>query len=101
MNRVALKHALYMSASVAGLAISQPAAAADCAALAALNLPNAKIDAAQSIAAGAYTPLGGRELTNLPAFCRVHGVASPVPGSEIGFEVWLEQETPDDRQRRL
>jgi feruloyl esterase len=30
-------------------------------------------------------------LTDLPPFCRVHGVARPVPGSQIGFEVWLPQ----------
>ena len=39
--------------------------------------------------AGAYTPGGGAEIDRLPAFCRVHGVIEPVPGSRIGFELWL------------
>lgn len=90
MTRAALKYALCASA-VYMTSISQPAAATDCAALGALTLPNATIDAAESIAAGAYTPPGGRALTNLPAFCRIHGIASPVTGSQIGFEVWLPQ----------
>lgn len=28
-------------------------------------------------------------LQNLPVFCRVEGVATPVAGSRIGFEIWL------------
>ena len=49
------------------------------------------IDAAESHPAGAYTPVGGAELAGLPAFCRVHGVVSPVEGSHVGFEVWLPE----------
>jgi feruloyl esterase len=65
--------------------------AAECGDLATLALPQTKIDAAQSIPAGSYTPPYTKPLADLPAFCRVHGVVSPVPGSVIGFEVWLPQ----------
>lgn len=65
--------------------------AAECADLATLALPQTKIDAAQSIPAGSYAPPYAKPLADLPAFCRVHGVVSPVPGSVIGFEVWLPQ----------
>ena len=44
------------------------------------------------VAAGAYTPSGASTpVGDLPAFCRVRGVTSPVAGSRIGFEVWLPQ----------
>ncbi len=68
-------------------------AATACEQLAALSLLNARIDAAIPIQAGDYTPTGAAALqTGLPAFCRVHGVASPVSGSTIGFELWLPQQ---------
>jgi feruloyl esterase len=34
-------------------------------------------------------PGATRPLEGLPAFCRVEAVATPVPGSEIHFEVWI------------
>ena len=37
--------------------------------------------------------------SGLPPFCRVRGVSTPVPGSEIGFEVWLPR--AKDWSRRL
>ncbi len=65
-------------------------AATGCEALAGLALPDARIDAATAMPAGPYTPPGTSvAVAGLPAFCRVHGVASPVPGSRIGFELWL------------
>ncbi len=85
--------------------------ATPCGDLAQLKLPDTTIDTARDVAAGDYTPagpiklsgvaalplspdaaadpLGPAALHNLPAFCRVHGVVSPVPGSRIGFELWL------------
>ena len=37
--------------------------------------------------------------SGLPPFCRVRGVSTPVPGSEIGFEAWLPRAR--DWSRRL
>jgi len=68
-----------------------PSIAASCEAVAGLKIDNTMIDAAESRPAGAYTPVGGAELTGLPAFCRVHAVVSPVEGSHVGFEVWLPE----------
>ena len=32
---------------------------------------------------------GGRSVRNLPAFCRVRGILTPAPDSDIHFEIWL------------
>jgi feruloyl esterase len=80
--------------SFAGLvlaATARPAHAADCAALAALALPQATIVTAESVTAGAFMPPYGEPLEKLPAFCRVAGVLRPTPDSEIRFEVWLPE----------
>lgn len=66
-------------------------AAGPCEGLVALALPDTAIDAAQPVAAGDYAPAGSPALRDLPAFCRVHGTVAPVPGSRIGFGVWLPQ----------
>jgi len=42
-------------------------------------------------------PGAGPEIEGLPAFCRVVGKASPEPGSNIGFEVWLPAQGWDGR----
>ncbi|SPL99437.1 tannase precursor [[Actinomadura] parvosata subsp. kistnae] len=60
-----------------------------CENLTAVRLPHTTITTAESVPAGAYTAPDGRALPSVPAFCRVHGVARPVPGSTIGFEVWI------------
>jgi feruloyl esterase len=87
------------------------AASSSCENLAALKLPDTTIEATQNVAAGEYIPRGPIKLSgvatlplspaaagvppgpatlrNLPAFCRVHGIIAPVPGSRIGFELWL------------
>jgi feruloyl esterase len=70
---------------------------ADCGKLAGFELPGAKISGAQAVAGGVFnedTAVGraGRTYKDLPPFCRVRGVATPVPGSEIEFEVWLPQQ---------
>ncbi len=66
-----------------------PALAADCAALAKLVLPATTLTSAETIAAGSFTPPGGKPLQNLPAFCRVAGVIRPSSDSNIQFEVWM------------
>jgi hypothetical protein len=65
--------------------------AATCEGMAGLKLPNTTITAAQSVAAGAFTPTTGSAAPykELPAFCRVAGVIKPTSDSEIKFEVWL------------
>jgi hypothetical protein len=64
-----------------------------CEALANLTLTNATITSATSVAAGSYKPPAAPGLTaptkDLPAFCRVAGIAKPTADSEIHFEVWL------------
>lgn len=106
--------ALAAAVAALGLLASRPSTAATCEELAALALPDTSIDAAQSVPAGDYTPStavkfggvaavpvspgdggvppGPDALRGLPAFCRVHGVIAPVPGSRIGFELWLPQQ---------
>jgi Tannase and feruloyl esterase len=65
--------------------------AATCEGLADLKLPNTTITTAQSVAAGAFTPVTGlaTPYKELPAFCRVAGVIKPTSDSEIKFEVWM------------
>lgn len=68
-------------------------AAPACDSLSGLTLANTTITSAKSVAAGSFTPPGGRAnarpIENLPAFCQVHGVLKPAPTSAIHFEVWL------------
>ncbi len=64
-------------------------AANDCAGLAKLTLTNTTITSAESVAAGAFSPPGGKPMSGIPAFCRVAGVSKPSPESEIQFEVWM------------
>lgn len=76
-------------AALIAASVPAPAAPGACGAIANLGLPNITVDAAESHAGGAYTPSDGKAIDDLPAFCRVHGVIEPVPGSRIGFELWL------------
>lgn len=72
------------------MAVAVPASAAtSCQALASLTLPGASIASAVSVPAGNFTPPDGKPIANLPAFCRVTGVISPTPDSNIRFEVWM------------
>src|SRR6266436_1471158 len=66
-----------------------PAAAATCASLANLTLPDTTITAAQPIPAGTYTAPDGTVFTNLPAFCRVAATLTPTSDSNIKIEVWM------------
>jgi len=71
-----------------------PASAA-CEDLADLVLPGVAITALEAVPAGEFSLAGGRggarEITDLPAFCRVAATLSPVEGSEIGIELWLPE----------
>lgn len=69
------------------------AAQRSCESLATLALTNATITSAVSIPTGSFKPPAGpgqpAPSADLPAFCRVAGVAKPTADSEIKFEVWL------------
>jgi feruloyl esterase len=56
----------------------------DCAALVSRAFGDARVISAH---AGSYPQAGSH--ADSPAFCEVQGVASPVPGSHVGFAVWL------------
>lgn len=67
----------------------------ECRDLVGLKLDHATVKSAEPIEEGVihlgetnHKPV---DYSGLPAFCRVQGVSTPVPGSEIGFEVWLPQ----------
>jgi hypothetical protein len=85
MRHVLATLTLLLAPAVAG------AAGPDCAALVRLKLPQAQVLSATPVAAGEPLALwaGGQRQAMPKAFCRVRGLATPVPGSAIGFEVWL------------
>jgi len=92
MNQLAAR----ISGLVLGLTlVASYAHAATCESLAMLTLPQATVDTAQMVAAGAFTQPGGRAgrggnpFGNLPAFCRVALTAKPSSDSDIKIEVWL------------
>ncbi len=81
------------------------AAGASCESLASLPLPQARITAAQTVAAGSFQPpaptatrsgaaRGGaaaaaQRYARLPSFCRVSATLTPSSDSDIKIEVWL------------
>jgi feruloyl esterase len=69
--------------------------AATCENLASLTLPQAKITAAQLVAAGAFTPPTGRPepYRTVPEFCRVSATLVPSDDSDIKVEFWLPTAT--------
>ena len=73
---------------VAGLHPSR-AVADTCSALGGRTIADATITVARSVSAGDFTAPDGSIQRGLPAFCQVHGTAKPVPGSNIGFELWM------------
>ncbi len=83
-----------VSAVVGAVLLATPAAAEDCAAISGLVLPHARITLAKAVSGGTFVEdnavgRAGRTYKGLPDFCRVRGVSTPVPGSEIEFEIWL------------
>jgi len=83
-----LSAALCTSVSTYALAASSAKTSTNvnCESLTGLDLPNAKVTAAQSITTGKYQPEGARAMIeNLPPFCRVHVVVRP----QINVEIWL------------
>ena len=72
-----------------GVRAQAPPAGTPCARLTALNIPTIRIVSSTAMPAGAFTPPGAKEAVTLPEFCRVEAIATPVPDSEIKFEVWM------------
>ena len=81
----------------AWFALTPAVAATACQNLASVALPNARIDSAHVIAAGAFTPpsgagrggAGGSAFARLPSFCRVMATLTPSSDSDIKTEIWL------------
>jgi hypothetical protein len=92
---VNLRIALCVCVALLVVAFPPPTTSAQtpCETLANLTLTNATITSATPVAAGSYKPPAapGQPAPNkdLPAFCRVDGIARPTSDSEIHFEVWL------------
>jgi feruloyl esterase len=77
----------------AGAARAAGGPAGDCGALTSVKIDNGRIVSAVSVKPPYVTePLFGRAGTVRVPFCRVTGVLTPTPSSEINFEVWLPQE---------
>ncbi|PRX59592.1 feruloyl esterase [Nonomuraea fuscirosea] len=76
----------------AGMSTDADAESRACEDLTGISLPHTTITVAETIPAGDYTAPDGRALPSVPGFCRVHGIAKPVPASTIGFEVWIPQQ---------
>jgi feruloyl esterase len=83
--------ALAILVSAAALAHAQDGATGACEQLKTLQMQDAVIDSATPERSGSFTTSLGPVLTNLPAFCRVVGHATPTPQSRVGFEVWLPE----------
>jgi feruloyl esterase len=79
---------MVLLASLVGIGVI-PAAAATCASLAGLTLPDTTITAAQPIPAGTYTAPDGEVFTNMPAFCRIAATLTPTSDSDIKIELWM------------
>ena len=76
--------------ATAALGPTPAAAQQSCESLTGLNLPDTAITSATSIPAGTFVPPPPYQpIPNLPAFCRVVGVATPTSDSVINFEVWM------------
>jgi feruloyl esterase len=91
---IRFRRTLLPLALAAGLTLGGSARAGECENLAGLSIDHVEITTATWLRDGVFhedtaTGRAGRVYRDLPAFCRVRGVARPVKGSEIEFEVWL------------
>ena len=83
--------------STIGCLIAEPASAARCESLAAVRLKDARVTAAQRVAAGTFSPPAAESapaaratsFRDLPEFCRVALTLTPSTDSDIKVEVWL------------
>jgi len=92
--------ALGLAAStLMALGFARPAAAQDCGALASLELPQGRVDSAETVAAGSFEAppamfgpppgLVAATFERLPQFCRVRATLTPSADSDIKVEIWL------------
>ena len=96
---LAILTAALFATSLLAFALQQASSAPSCEQLTRIELPSAKITAAQSIAAGGFhgapAPFTGRDLSlfykALPAFCRVLAEATPTRDSLIKIELWMPE----------
>jgi len=93
------RHCLAIAGALIWLAPFADSIAAECAALAKLELGGIRIDEAAVVQRGEFRTTAGfgadalnARLSELGAFCRVVATAMPVPDSEIGIEVWMPLE---------
>ena len=63
--------------------------AVKCDNLSTLNLPNTTITSTRLLPAGTFTPPSSDPIQDLPAFCRLEGLITPTPDSNIRFEIWM------------
>jgi len=93
MEKILKRSALLCATAIFATAALTPTRAAgqqSCESLTTLNLPDITITSATSLPAGTFTPPPPYQpIPNLPAFCRVVGVATPTSDSVINFEVWM------------
>jgi feruloyl esterase len=86
----------------AGVAPVATTPAANCTALAKMQLPNATALTSKVIPAGSYTPPGSNvAFDNLPEFCLVTAKLSPVAGSSISIETWLPTTSWNGRYQQV
>jgi feruloyl esterase len=90
LRRVGLLIAMSGAAAIAGATSGR--AADSCAALKDLKIEDTTITAAESVPAGSFTARDSKRYGDLPAFCRVTAIVSPVHDSAIRLEMWLPQE---------
>jgi feruloyl esterase len=90
---LSVRHARIAVATAAAVAMlsASPCMAASCDALSKLQVADTTISTAEVRPAGSFVPPSGAEIPDLPGFCRVQGVVAAVPGSRVGFELWLPE----------
>jgi len=92
----ALAAAVVVTGTLFAVQVQTAGGPAACETLTSLTLPHTTVMAAQTVAAGAFTPpaggrgRGGAELfAAVPSFCRVSMTLAPSTDSDIKVEVWL------------
>lgn len=92
-------------AGAAALLIPGAALAQPCADLARADIDHVTVLTADPVSAGEYQPpsIWGQQppAIELPAYCRVRAVATPVAGSRIGMEIWLPRREAWDGRFRM
>ncbi|MGH8125673.1 MAG: tannase/feruloyl esterase family alpha/beta hydrolase [Rhodanobacteraceae bacterium] len=103
------RRVLLLSLLIAWVPLASVAAGThDCAALAKLAMPHARIDSAHVTAAGSFAPSDAQPgqplpvvFRNAPAFCRVQATLTPSSKSNVKVEVWLPLNGWNERFRSV